>query len=79
MGNNALIRVITTLCNVTTNWVARMATLRFTQFVCPVLRFIPYDPREKRHSFLTELPRIHGKSAHLANCQLFKNSFEDKL
>ena len=26
MGNNALIGVITTLCNVTTNWVARMVS-----------------------------------------------------
>ena len=25
---------------------------RFTRFVCPALRFIPNEPRKKRHSFL---------------------------
>ena len=25
---------------------------RFTRFVCPALRFIPHEPRKKRHSFL---------------------------
>ena len=35
--------------------------------------------RQPHQSFTKELARIHGKSAHLANCsQLFKKSFIDK-